>query len=272
MPVDLSVLTADPESLPVAVLRYPGDDRPTSAVDLVDPAGAATSAILLVHGGSWYRGDRSMYRRQQHALAAAGHVVGSAGYTLAPDSRLADKMTDLATGAALFRSQVLARRPGIRTWVLVGGSAGAHLAALATFDRRFTRPDGVVCVYGPGRLDGWIPDPGLGAAMHRLVGSTGADDPAVAAALDAASPRRAIHGVPPPFLLARAEDDHTFPADVVTGWAADLRAAGGRVDVTAYPGTGHGFMINGSPQGAVLLADIDTFVRRTDVAQSSRVG
>lgn len=282
MPVDDSFLDQDAAALTAETVWCHGSS--TAAVDIVAPCPpaddgrlAGTSppradprvALLLVHGGSWYRGDRAMYRRQQHALAAAGHVVGSAGYTLAADSRLADKLADLRLGYRTFRAVLADRWPGVRTVVVGGGSAGGHLAALLALDRDTLGdsppPDGVVTVYGPGRLARWAPAAGIRSDMLRLCGVAGDTEPAaVEAALEAASPDRLLRPDCPPFLIAQASDDATFPADVVSGWSTALAQHGSTVTVRVYPGTGHGFMINGSEAGRALLSDVDTFLREVD--------
>ncbi|WP_196073458.1 alpha/beta hydrolase [Nakamurella alba] len=265
---------SDAGSRGILALRYPGATAATSAVDVLGPVVAApTTALLLVHGGSWYRGDRSMYRVQQEKFAAAGHVVGSAGYSLDPGSVLADKLDDLRTGWRVFREHLATAWPTVRTVVVAGGSAGGHLAALLALDPdEQVFPDGVVSVYGPGRLDGWEPDPSLRESIDMLCGVAGVEDPEVVqAARASASPLtwlRSSGRRPPPFLIAQGSDDRTFPPEVVSGWATDLARAGAPVIVRVYPDTGHGFMINGSAAGPALLRDIDTFVREVDLDRS----
>ena len=127
------------------------------------PAGAARSGlgVIYVHGGAWRLGEKNMgtgwmFRR----LVSQGHVVMDIEYTLAPSADVPGMVQDVK------RSIIWLRRNGERHGVdpqrivLMGGSAGGHLALLAAYTPNDAdlQPDasvvdtsvrGVVSFYGP---------------------------------------------------------------------------------------------------------------------------
>lgn len=91
--------------------------------------------ILYVHGGAWTRGDKSYaidakadhFRRQGYAFA-------SMNYRLVPDATVEDQAADVASAIAWLREKALKLGVDGRRIVLMGHSAGAHLAALVATD------------------------------------------------------------------------------------------------------------------------------------------
>jgi arylformamidase len=95
-------------------------------------AGQANAAPLAVyiHGGYWQRGHGHEYAFVARELLARGVSVAIPSYTLCPDAGIAD----IAAEMELFVEQLwlkTKRRP-----VLVGHSAGGHLAASLMASRR----------------------------------------------------------------------------------------------------------------------------------------
>jgi acetyl esterase/lipase len=127
------------------------------------PAGVARSGlgVIYVHGGAWRLGEKNMgtgwmFRR----LASQGHVVMDIEYTLAPSADVPGMVQDVKRAIIWLRRN--GQRHGVdpQRIVLMGGSAGGHLALLAAYtpnDAAF-QPDrsavdtsvrGVVSFYGP---------------------------------------------------------------------------------------------------------------------------
>lgn len=127
------------------------------------PAGVAPSSlgVVYVHGGAWRLGQKGMGTGWMFGrLAGQGHVVMDIDYTLAPASDVPGMVQDVK------RALIWLKRNGAdcgvdpRRIVLIGASAGGHLALLAAYtpnDPVF-QPDasaedtgvrGVVSFYGP---------------------------------------------------------------------------------------------------------------------------
>ena len=116
-----------------------GDDVPT---------------VILIHGGGWYGGDRSSTEPLAELLAGDGFVAINATYRTSAGG-FPDTVEDVVCATIAGRA-IAAEAGGTGPVILVGHSAGAHLAALAALaGDEFTPRD---CLYdGPWEpLDGFV--------------------------------------------------------------------------------------------------------------------
>ncbi|MFI6762700.1 alpha/beta hydrolase [Micromonospora sp. NPDC050417] len=134
-----------------AIRPRPGDNGPHTAVAVVDekidtadgtslrsrvytPEADSGRVVTYLHGGGWVTGDLDTHDWVCRVLAASlGAVVVSADYRRAPEYPYPTPLLD-AIAAARWTSQM---SPG-RDHVLIGDSAGAHLALGAALDARDT--------------------------------------------------------------------------------------------------------------------------------------
>jgi acetyl esterase/lipase len=113
-------------------IAYGGD--PLQRLDFTPAARGAAPLVLFIHGGGWRRGDKRMAARMAAHFHGRGYAFASINYRLAPDATVDQQGAD--TAAALARLLDDAPRLGIdrRKVMLIGHSAGAHLAALVGTD------------------------------------------------------------------------------------------------------------------------------------------
>jgi acetyl esterase/lipase len=127
------------------------------------PAGMAHSGlgVIYVHGGAWRLGEKDkgtgwLLRR----LASQGHVIMDIDYTLAPDSDVPGMVQDVKRAVIWLKRNAAEYGVDAGRVVLMGGSAGGHLALLAAYTPNdpTLQPDGsavdtslrgVVSFYGP---------------------------------------------------------------------------------------------------------------------------
>jgi acetyl esterase/lipase len=127
------------------------------------PAGVARSrlGVIYVHGGAWRMGEKDMgtgwiFRR----LASQGHVIMDIDYTLAPASDVPGMVQDVKRAVIWLKRNGVEYGVDARRIVLMGASAGGHLALLAAYTANdpVLQPDGsavdtalrgVVSFYGP---------------------------------------------------------------------------------------------------------------------------
>lgn len=133
-------------------------------MDIYSPEGSrpARGAVVLVHGGSWVKGDKADFAPQGRQLAAAGYVAVSINYRLAADAAWPAQRDDAIEAVRWIRAHAPDLRVDPERVVLVGSSAGAHIAtSAATVGAGSELVRGVVGLSGP--LD-----------PRRLVAGTGA--------------------------------------------------------------------------------------------------
>jgi acetyl esterase/lipase len=231
------------------------------ALDVYAPRGAADAPVVVFfYGGNWQSGHKEMYRFVAAALAARGYV------TIVPDYRVYPDVfpTFLEDGALAiaWAKQNAARFGGNPSkLVLMGHSAGAHIAAMLTLDGQWLRTvgldsrkdlAGLIGIAGP--YD-FLPlrDPTLQVIFA-------ADD------LRQTQPISFVSGGEPPALLVTGRTDKTVNPGNTARLAARLQAAGSDVTEIVYPRVGHLSIIGAFAPVlrflAPLLRDIDTFVRR----------
>jgi acetyl esterase/lipase len=119
-------------------------------------------ALIYLHGGNWYLfdkdyGTRSFFRH----LANQGHVIMDVAYRLCPEVDIYGMIEDVKRAIAWIKANASRYEVTPERIVLVGGSAGGHLALLAAYTpdvSAFTPQDlqdrdlsvrAVVSYYGP---------------------------------------------------------------------------------------------------------------------------
>ncbi|MGB0684057.1 MAG: alpha/beta hydrolase [Magnetovibrionaceae bacterium] len=136
-------------------------DHSRQVLDVYRPAepesfSATAPVIVFFYGGSWRKGERQQYRFVGQALAEAGYTVVIPDYRLYPEVRFPAFVEDGASAVAWT-----ARTFPDRRIILMGHSAGAHIAALIGLDRGYldavgldqTRVSAVVGFAGPYAFD-----------------------------------------------------------------------------------------------------------------------
>jgi len=238
-------------------------------------------AILWIHGGALIFGDRAGINSNQLArFLDAGFVVVSVDYRLAPETGLADILTDVQDAYRWIREKgpELYRIDPSRVAVL-GKSAGGYLT-LATGYRVSPRPRALVAFYGYGDIAGdWYsrPDPFYSRQpavskeeAWRTVGTTpvaGApgesprvrfylycrqqglwpklvaklDPDTQPKAFDPFCPLRNVTPDYPPTMLLHGDQDTDVPFAQSKMMADELTRRGVQHQLITIPGGGHGF-------------------------------
>ena len=237
--------------------------QPAQTLDVHRPAGAASAprpAVLVVHGGGWFAGDKRRMEPLADALAGAGFVVFNADYTLASRARpgLQVQLRDLRAALAWARAHAARLGADPRRIGALGTSAGGHLAALlaTTAPRRPAAAGGglraVATWSAPFDLTALPPGQlrGLAAVF------AGCPRPGCRARLTAGSPLAHVTAQSPPMLIVNARRE-LVPPRQATRMAAALAAAGVARELALVPGALHGRQL--APQA---LAPTIAFLRR----------
>lgn len=181
-----------------------GDD-PRQRFDVYLPQRPRNAPVLLiVHGGGWAYGNKDNPGLVEHKAGywlPKGYVLASTNYRLRPDTAPLDQARDLARALAAVQRLAPAWGADPARVVLVGHSAGAHLAALVGASPALWREAGALRPLGVVSLDAGaldVPDlmrrPRIPPLYHRAFG----DDPGDWVA---ASPHHQLDAQAVPMLL-----------------------------------------------------------------------
>ncbi len=251
-------------------------------LDVVEPAHAAgpRPAVVMLHGGAWFQGDKGRYLFgwQNRWLAGQGYVVFDVQYRLG--ERWPAPMADVRCAIRWIKANADRYHVDPEHVVLFGRAAGAHLALMAAYtvnDPRFPggcfggedHDDSVTAVIAsapPTDLRLWPAEPD--SAIAALLG--GLPD-AIPDAYALASPVTHIKPGLPPTLLIQGQRDRTVrPAhsELLTNL---LRGVGVPVVLLRTPWGRHG--VDGLPvglAGPLVQYDIDRFLAWACHAHSSQ--
>jgi acetyl esterase len=241
-----------------------GDTGTTDSADDGDVPDDATPAILMVHGGSWARGDKATipYRATCQWLAkSTGFPVVNIDYRLAPAHPFPAGFDDVQTAVRWMRQPEQVQRFHIDPQRIgaFGGSAGANLVSLlgATGSGSLTsgtRVAAVVELSGPIDLTGAHVDAKFVPAQESYLGCADLTCPAA----KAASPNFVIDKSDPPFLVAHSVGDPIIQYAQSTTFVKELRAKGIPTVFVKVDGGAHSIaMLSGNDR---LRARIATFL------------
>jgi arylformamidase len=107
-------------------------------LDVYAPRDAKAAAIVVfVHGGEWTKGDKADVSYKPKFFNEHGIVFVSINYRLSPAARHPDHVNDVANAVRWVRDHATEFGGDPHKIVLMGHSAGCHLATLAALDPRF---------------------------------------------------------------------------------------------------------------------------------------
>ena len=245
--------------------------RTSSTSDAPDPAPQAS--IVMVHGGSWTRGDKAdpEYRDVCTWLAKSGYPTFNVDYRMDPAFIFPAALEDVKSAVIWLRQPEQLGRFNLDPTRIaaLGGSAGGNLASLLGTTgsgplTEGTRVSAVVDLSGPADLTGADVKPGFIPVQLAFLGcASEADCPAARAA----SPIFAASADDPPFFIANSTNE-LIPIEQSRRFADALRAAGVPTTFVSVKGGLHSVAM----LGPGLRARILDFYASTVGANSSAPG
>jgi acetyl esterase/lipase len=250
---------------------------PARKLDVYLPSGAAAPrpVVVFIHGGGWNSGSKSSYRFVGEALSAQGYVVVIPDYRLYPQVRFPGFIEDAAQAIAWTRTHSAEIGGDPAKVFLMGHSAGAHIAAMLTYDERFLRAAGVQ----PADIAGFI---GLAGAYDFLPFRWKylADVFAPPENYPHSQPVNYVDGAEPRALLLHGLADTVVDPSNTMQLAATVRTHGGEVREQYYDGMSHSGPLSAMSvyfrKKSEVLQEIGRFIESPDTgnkqtAQSHRL-
>ena len=254
----------------LSAMTIPGPDG-ALGVRLLEPSGPARALVVDLHGGGWVVGSAALNDRLTGHLAEAGFAVVSVDYRLLDDVRgvwMPDAVADCAA-ALRWALDVGMQRFGTDRVFVIGESAGAHLAALASLALRDEGagrlPAGCIFVQGVFDLSGTpsarsagldallFDGPNLERDLGRL---TPGRDEAARRRPDVSPLYANLTGMPPALFVLGEVDPFRDDSLLMAGRWAEVAPAT-RLDVPEAP---HGFQHFGAPTAALAQAFIRDWI------------
>ena len=112
------------------VFKTVGDE--TLSLDLYSPKDDATPnpLILIIHGGYWKSGDKSVHVQQGIEFAELGYTAASVNYRLSAEHKFPANIEDIYDAIRYLTTNAAEYNIDPERIVTYGGSAGGHLSAI----------------------------------------------------------------------------------------------------------------------------------------------
>jgi acetyl esterase/lipase len=251
-------------------------DGPQHRLDVYVPHKPAASRAVVVfwHGGRWSYGDKRDYRFVGAALTELGFVAVLPNYRHYPEVKMPGFMEDAARAAQWAGEHAADYGADPQRLFLMGHSAGAHMAALLTLDRRYFAA---------------ITPPTARARRPQIAGMIGLSGPYDFLPLKEADvkdmfgppplypesqPINFVRADAPPMLLVHGLKDETVLPKNSRNLAAALQNLGVPVILDLYPNLTHAdtaAALSAPLRGrAPILAAIGAFIEARDSALRAR--
>ena len=254
-PLPLTTSYSEQKNLTYTPENWP---QPQNADVYIPDGQGPFPGVLMVHGGGWVGGERSVMKHLSEHLAGRGYVVLNIDYRLAPQFHHPAQIDDLRAAVKWMRAnaaRIRLQSDRIGAW---GYSAGAHLVALLGTDGEgpMTRVNAVVA----GGLPSNLSDFPKSKVIIALMGSARDSNPDAWAQ---ASPYSLASAEAAPMFIYHGTWDTTVRVDQAQKMDRALRAAGAPVELYLLHGYGHNttFLFGSSAENAAI-GFLDRYLRR----------
>ncbi|MEL6545005.1 MAG: alpha/beta fold hydrolase, partial [Myxococcota bacterium] len=236
-------------------------------IDLYTPedADAPLPVVLFVHGGGWTMGENTYVQEKPRHFVGSKYVFASTGYRLVPEVSVKEQAKDIGEAVRALVANADALSIDASRIVLMGHSAGAHLAALVATDpvyagKAFAAIKGVILLDGPG-YDLAVNIESASTASRERYLSVFGDNPSNHRAL---SPLTYVGGRDVPNWLALYVADRDDKKQQALSLVNALSRSGAKARALPIEGTDHSRMSTdlGTHAGADQTSAVDTFLQR----------
>lgn len=218
-------------------------------MDIYLPAGRttnATKAIIMVHGGAWISGDKAdmnqfipviKSRLSEYAIFNLNYRLG-----VVPSTNIfPTQEADVKAAVAFITGKAGEYKFNVDKTVILGASAGAHLALLQAYKNSTPKFKAVVDLFGPTDMGGlytfYASSPINQLGLGLLMGGTPTSN---AGLYQSSSPVNFVSSSSQPTIILHGTADPVVPYVQSTALKTKLDAAGVSARMVTYAGAGHG--------------------------------
>lgn len=212
-------------------------------------------ALFFVHGGGWRGGSRNIFHHIIAEYSEQGFICASTDYRLNGVNAF-EQIFDIRCAYNLFVAKLLdiGREPRI---LVIGSSAGAHLASLMTlttpgecgepveqsglenYSNEWVKPCGGAFQATPVTFEPWTDIfPAIWSSMQNIASETYITE---ATAYRKLSLNNYLKRDNPPLFFLEAENEHMFPSAMTREFTEQHNKLGVNSQWKQYPRTEHGF-------------------------------
>jgi len=155
----------------IAYAAIDGFSQHLTSLDVYTVAKSANRPVLVwIHGGGWRTGDKGHVQTKPAVFVKEGFVFASINYRLVPNVTYREQAQDVAAAISFLQTHAHEYGGNPERIVVMGHSAGAHLAALVATDDRYLQEAGLAlsAIKGVVLLDGGGYD--IARQMNELAG------------------------------------------------------------------------------------------------------
>ncbi len=132
------------ESKDLLQVPYSKEGGESTTLDVFAPGKGSNHPIVLwIHGGGWSRGDKRNVDLKPAAFTQEGYVFVSINYRLHPATDFRGQGADIAKAIHWAKDHASDFGGDGKQIILMGHSAGAHLAALVATDESYLQGEGL---------------------------------------------------------------------------------------------------------------------------------
>jgi acetyl esterase/lipase len=207
--------------------------------------------ILCVHGGGWNMGSRQSFHKFMRQFVASGYSTVTIQYRLSPVAKHPAQVEDIHAALKFVRENAARLHADPQQIILMGASAGAHLALLAGLPEvsgtSFIRA--IIDLSGPTDLRDWRMSANADEALRKTTGKTSEDllelllgsKERTGKMIESASPITLVRRTSPPVLVIHWKDDQAVALEQAERLVAELKKAEVKHEFVVLEGRGHAF-------------------------------
>lgn len=225
-------------------VAYGSDSLQTMDVYLpANRSAQSTKSLILIHGGGWTSGSKAEFSTYIDSFKTRlpDYAIFNLNYRLADGGNLfPTQENDVKAAVDFIAAKAESYQVNPDKFVLLGVSAGAHLALLQAYKNPSPQIKAVVDYFGPTDLltmyqKPWHPL--VPMALQLITGTTPAQNKTL---YTASSPVEFVSPASPPTLILHGAKDEVVNVSQSKALAQKLAAAGVKLQLEIYPAERHG--------------------------------